>query len=100
MALSGKQPLPTHAISTVHEIGVTPHFRLAEALQHAQLHADWLAGGGHLHRRQQRRLVFRTAAALATGQFAAQIGVIDLARCPPGSSRGRVPVAAGRRSEF
>ena len=51
---------------------------LAEALDPAQLQAHRLALGRGLDRGDDRRLAGRTAAALAAGALAAEIGVVDL----------------------
>src|SRR5512147_1016577 len=62
----------------------------AEALDPAQLQAHRLALGRSLHGGDDRRLAGRAAAALATGTFATEIGVVHLH--PAGQAFARIPL--------
>ena len=66
------------------------HLLAAEALDPAQLQAHRLALGRGLDRGDDRRLAGRTAAALATGAFATEIGVVHLD--PAGQAFARIPL--------
>src|SRR5512133_3606688 len=66
------------------------HLLAPEAVDPAQLQAHRLADGRGLHGDNDRRLAGSAAAALATGAFATEIGVVDLD--PTGQAFARIPL--------
>src|SRR5512132_32599 len=66
------------------------HLLAPEAVDPAQLQAHRLAVGRGLHGDNDRRLAGRAAAALATGAFATEIGVVHLD--PTGQAFARIPL--------